>query len=84
VVRVASKLDCRRLRSDEIRKPHLGYLWDFTFTEHGKIYFSFVAVTLKIVLKYFFLRSKNPVCLKLRNLNHLVIRGEQSWHYNAA
>jgi len=47
--------------------------------------FNFVAVTLKIVLKYFiFLRSKHHVCLKLRNLNHLVIRGEQSWRNIAA
>jgi len=68
----------------QIRKPHLGYLWDRTFTEHGKIYFSFVAVTLKIVLKKFFLRSNHHVSLKLLNLNHLVIRCEQSWHNIAA
>jgi len=49
-----------------------------------KIYFSFVAVTRKIVLKniyiYIFLRIKHHVCLKLRTLNHLVIRCELSWH----
>jgi len=62
----------------------LGYLWDLTFTDHGNIYFSFVAVTLKIVLKYIFLRSKHHVSLKLRNLSHLAIRCEQSWHNIAA
>jgi len=73
------------MRSDvRYVNPHLGYLWDLTFTEHGKIYFSFVAATLKIILNIFFLRSKHHVSLKLRNLNHLVIRCEQSWHNIAA
>ena len=42
------------------------------FTEHGKIYFSFLAVMLKIVLKPF-LRHKHHMCLKLQNLNHLIM-----------
>ena len=46
--------------------------------------FQFRGCNAKNCSKIFFLRSKHHVCLKLRNLNHLVIRGEQSWHNIAA
>jgi len=46
--------------------------------------FQFRDCNAKNCSKIFFLRSKHHVCLKLLNLNLLVIRGEQSWHNIAA
>jgi len=55
------------------------FMWPYIYRARQNI-FQFHGCNAKNCSKIFFLRSKHHVCLKLRNLNHLVIRGELSWH----
>ena len=55
-------------------------MWPYIYRARQNI-FQFHGCNAKNCSKiFFFLRSKHHVCLKLRNLNHLLIRGEQSCH----